>query len=240
MTLITSLYASNGGKPKFEEFMTPIGRVVHSYHDRPQAEEDDKTKQPIIDPKTGAPKANYKVTLAWPKAELNAGLLPMRQLAMSVMHQAWGPQCDSDQWFRLEPFLRDGDNPEHNTKRKDYLIGMYYLNFKGKANPIMRDGRHTGAYDGAPQLIGPYNEDIMPADFYAGCEARISGIMFGTEYMGRRFISTRLNNVQKYKDGERLGGNARPDAKSQFDPLMQGSAGGTLGGGGLGSLGGVL
>jgi hypothetical protein len=28
----------------------------------------------------------------------------------------------------------------------------------------------------------------------------------------------RLNNIQKYKDGERLAAG-RPDAKSQFDPL---------------------
>jgi hypothetical protein len=42
--------------------------------------------------------------------------------------------------------------------------------------------------------------------------------MFGTEYSGKKFISVRLNNVQKARDGEKLAGG-RPDAKSQFDPL---------------------
>jgi hypothetical protein len=65
---------------------------------------------------------------------------------------------------------------------------------------------------GAPGLIGPANEDLLPTDVYSGCFARVSGIMFGTEYSGRKFISVRLNNVQKARDGEKLGGG-RPDAK---------------------------
>lgn len=226
----TSLYASNGGKPKFNEFITPhwtgadgkitAGRVVHCYHDKAQEQTDDKTKQVLLD-ENGIPKADYKVTIAWPKAVLDTHLIPMRQLAATTRDEAWGPDCVNDTWFRLEAFLRDGDNPEHNTKRREYLFGHVYLNMKAKAVPIMENGVWTKRYSGAPGLVDVYGNDLNPIDMYAGCYAKASGIMFGTEYMGRKFISIRLNNIQKVADGDRLGGGGRPDAKSQFDPLAQ-------------------
>lgn len=223
---ITPLYANNpakAGKPIFQEFMSPVGKVVHCYHDRPQLQEtDSKPPRPVLD-ENGIQKADFKVTLAWPKAFMNTELIPMRTLAAQVVTEAWGPEAIHDAWLNLQPFLRDGDNPEHNTKRKEYLFGHVYLNFKSKAAPTRHpDGRVT--YSGAPGLIGPYKEELMPSDMFAGCEARISGIMFGTEYSGKRFISTRLNNIQKgiedpARPFERMGGGGKPDAQKQFDPL---------------------
>jgi hypothetical protein len=214
---VTALYASNGGKPIFNEFRTPIGTVVHSYHDTPQLAEDEKTKKPILDDE-GIQKAEYKVTLAWDKALLNTELIPMRTMAALTRDQAWGPEAAADPWLNLQPFLRDGDNPEHNTKKKEYLFGKVYLNFKQKAK-AQRLPNGTVIYTGKPGLVGPNVEDLLAADMYPGCRALVSGIMFGTEYTGKRFISTRLNNIQKAADGERIGGGGRPDAKSQFDPL---------------------
>lgn len=215
---ITAMYASNNGKPKFNEFQTPIGVVLHAYHDRPQVETDDKTQKPVLD-SDGIPKASFKVTLGWDKSVLDTELIPMRTLAATTRDEAWGADCAADQWFRLEAFLRDGDNPEHNTKRREYLFGKVYLNFKAKAVPVLTNGEFRNQYTGAPGLIGPHKEDLLATDLYAGCKARISGIMFGTEYMGRKFISTRLNNIQKAEDGERIGGGGRPEAKDQFDAL---------------------
>lgn len=233
---VTSLYASNGGKPKFNEFITPIGVAVHSYHDKAQVQTDDKTQAPILD-KDGIPRADFKVTVAWEKNRLQSDLAELVQLAGRTRDEAWGADCVNDQWFRLQPVFRDGDNPEHNTKRRDYLFGKYYMNFKGKAVPVIDPvtGKHTGSYMGAPGLVDEYNNDMLPVDFWAGCECRVSGIMFGTEYMGKNFISTRLNNIQRAKKGERLGGGGRPDAKKQFDPL-----GGSAGGGAFGGFSGIL
>lgn len=226
---ITTLYASNGGKPIFNEFITPIGRVVHCYHDQPQLQQtDSQPPRPVMD-ENGIQKADFKVTLAWPKALMATELMPMRAIAGTTRDQAWGPDAAHDAWLNLQPFLRDGDNPEHNTKRKEYLFGHVYLNFKSKAVPT-RHGNGTVTYSGKPGLVGPYNEDLLPADMYAGCMARVSGIMFGTEYSGKRFISTRLNNIQKATDGERMGGGGKPDAKKQFDPLATGPAPGAAGG----------
>lgn len=259
---ITSLYANNPkkpGSPIFNDFQTPVwqvpvgtgdgqtntgwcgGKIVHCYHDKPQEETDDKTNKVLLDDK-GIPKAGFKVTLAWPKSALGTHLIPMRTLAATTRDEAWGPECTADQWFRLEAFLRDGDNPEHNTKKREYLFNHVYLNFKARAIPIMEGGEWTKQYSGAPGLLDVYGDDIASTEVYAGCYARISGIMFGTEYMGRRFISTRLNNIQKVADGERLYGGGRPDAKSQFDPLAQRPLGGMGGAGsdpfaGFGGLG---
>lgn len=222
---ITALYAGNGGKPKFNEFQTPIGDVVHCYHDAPQLQTtDSQPPKPILD-EDGIQKADYKVTLAWPKAFELTELMPMRTLAATCRDEAWGLEAHADAWLNLQAFLRDGDNPEHNTKKREYLFGKVYLNFKSKAKPTRApDGRVS--YSGKPGLIGPYNEDLLPTDMYAGARARISGIMFGTEYSGKRFISTRLNNIQKAADGERLGGGRKPDPKEQFEPLQQAPAGG--------------
>src|SRR5215469_1546423 len=192
---ITALYAGNGGKPIFNEFITPIGLAVHSYYDRPQLQTNDKTNVPVMD-EEGFQKADFKVTLAWPKEALNTLLIPLRTLAATTRDQAWGPDCANDSWFRLETFIRDGNNPEHNTKRKEYLYDMVYLNFKTKGIPV-RAGNGAVSYSGRPGLIGPNKEDLLPSDMYAGCKVRVSGIMFGTEYSGRRFISMRLNNIQK-------------------------------------------
>jgi hypothetical protein len=228
---ITAYYANNPtkpGKPIFQEVITPIGKVVHCYVDKPQLQEtDSKPPKPVLD-ENGIQKAEYKITLAWPKAEMNASLLPMREIARVVVGEAWGPEALADAWLNLQAFLLDGDNPEHNTKRREYLFGHVYKNFKQKADAKrLADGRVV--YSGAPGIIGPYNEDLMPTDLYAGCMARCSGIMFGTEYSGKRFISTRLNNVQLAPGGpwERMGGGGRPDAKSQFDPLATGPAPGS-------------
>lgn len=208
---------SRGKKLDFVEFITPIGRVVYESIAEAQHEEDERG-QKKNDPETGAPLMYFKATLAWPKAEMDTTLVAFRTLAAQARDLKWPPGSYDPQWFALEPFLRDGDNPVHNTKAREELKGHVYMTFKSKAT-MARDG--TGKWyvqKGQPGVIGPANEDLMPIDVYSGCYARVSGIMFGTEYSGKKFISVRLNNIQKYKDGERLAAG-RPDAKSQFDPL---------------------
>lgn len=238
---ITALYANNPvkpGKPIFQTVITPVGDIVHCYVDKPSLQEtDSKPPKPILDD-NGIQKAEYKVTLAWDKALMTTALIPMRQLAAVVRDEAWGPDCANDPWLNLQAFLLDGDNPEHNTKRREYLFGKVYKNFKQAATPTRHpDGRVT--YSGAPGVLDAWGNDALPVDLYAGCRGRVSGIMFGTEYSGKRFISTRLNNVQldvpPPGGWTRMGGGGRPDAKSQFDPLATGPNPNTPG---LGALGG--
>lgn len=225
-------YVANGGKPVFHEFITPIGLFVHMYHDKPQLKtKDQHGKEPDIDQKTGIQKAEYKVTMAWEKTRI-AELNDLIAMATTVKGEAWPESMVPGAFFALEPFFRDGDNPAHNTKGRDYLRGKYYLNFKQRAEPILNPNVPMGAppqvigYSGGPGMLGPNGpgDVIMPTDLYAGCTGRVSGIMFGTEYMGKHFISTRLNNIQKYQDGDRIGGGVRPTAESQFGSLNPGGA----------------
>lgn len=228
--------AYNGGKPTFHEFITPIGQFVHMFHDKPQLKTTDQAgKIPDMD-ENGIQKAEYKVTMAWPKSNM-AALQPLVELATQVKHEAWPESANPQAFFALQPFFRDGDNPEHNTKQKEYLLGKVYLNFKQKATAV-RDQNNPQVihYSGAPGLLGPRGpeDQIFATDVYAGCTGRVSGIIFGTEYMGKHFISTRLNNIQKYQDGERLGGGGRPEASEQFGALIDEPAGGANPLGGLG------
>lgn len=231
---VTALYANNPvkpGKPIFNSILSPVGKIVHCYVDKPSLQEtDSKPPRPILDD-DGIQKAEYKVTLAWPKALMTTALIPIRELAAVSAKEAWGPDCLGDPWLNLQPFLLDGDNPEHNTKRREYLFGHVYKNFKQKAIPTRHpDGRVT--YSGAPEVLDAYTNKAMPTDLYAGCEGRVSCILFGTEYSGKRFISTRLNNVQlavpPVGGWERMGGGGRPDAKSQFDALATLGTGGPI------------
>lgn len=221
-------YVANGGKPIFHEFVTPIGLFVHMFHDRPQLKTKDQLgKIPDMD-ENGIQRAEYKVTMAWDKSNPNL-ILPLADLAKQVKAEAWPESTQPNAFFALQPFFRDGDNPEHNTKQKDYLLGKYYLNFKQKAEAT-RDPHNPQVihYSGAPGLLGPRGAGdlVMPTDIYAGCTGRVSGIMFATEYMGKHFISTRLNNIQLFESPatnpnlQRIGGGGRPDAAEQFDSLV--------------------
>lgn len=217
--------SKQGGKPDFLEFVTPIGRIMYESIAEPQQEEDNGVKK--NDPETGAPLMHFKVTLAWPKSELETSLIPFRQLAAQARDKKWPPGSYDPNFFHVQPFLRDGDNPEHNTKAKEELRGHVYMTFKSKAtmarNPA--NPQQWFVQKGQPGIIGPANEDLLPVDVYSGCYARVSGIMFGTEYSGKRYISVRLNNIQKARDGERIAGG-RPDARSQFDALSNVPLGG--------------
>lgn len=214
-------YVATGGKPTFEEFITPIGLICHLYHDRPQLKTmDQHGRVPDIDPETQLQRAEYKITLAWSKTRV-AELQTVIDLAKKVQSRAWPESVNPGAFFALEPFFRDGDNPAHNTKEREYLRGRYYLNFKQKATPKRNPTTGEVTYEGAPGLLGPQGpgHQIFATDIYPGCTGRCSGIMFATEYMGKHFISTRLNNIQLFEPGERIGGGARPTADSQFDAL---------------------
>lgn len=224
-------YGQNGGKPIFNEGITPIGLFVHLFHDKPQLKTKDQYgKIPDIDPETGIQRAEYKATMAWEKTRL-AELNEIVAMAQRTQEEAWPGSSAPGAFFALEPFFRDGDNPAHNTEGRDYLKGKYYLNFKAKAkaerDPTDPSGQRV-LYSGAPGLLGPYGPEdkIMFSDLWPGCTGRVSFIMFGTEYMGKHFISTRLQNIQKYDegDGTRIGGGSRPAAESQFGALKQGAA----------------
>lgn len=203
-----------GGKIPWLPFITPVGIVEYCYIDRPQMETD-QFNRPSLDG-NGIQKACKKITLSWPKDQYETTLIEMRQIAAQARDMKWPQGSYDPAMFALqEPFIRDGDDPRHNTKAKPELRGRVYQTFKMTLTP-QRDNNGGIIYIGDPGIVGPYEEPLMVTDVYAGCNARVSGVMAGTEFAGKKYISVRLNNVQKHSDGERRFVGGPPDAAQQF------------------------
>ena len=96
--------------------------------------------------------------------------------------------------------LRDGD-----TERPDdpAYAGCWFLN----ANSSI-----------APNIVDASCSPILDrSEFYSGCYGRASIVFFAFNSNGNRGIACGLNNLQKLKDGEPLGG--RSSAEADFGGL---------------------
>ena len=87
--------------------------------------------------------------------------------------------------------VRDGD-----TEREDDEVyeGHYFINANSSK---------------APQIVDLYRNPITDEDqLYSGCYARVSVNFYPFDVNGNKGIACGLNNIQKVKDGERLGGGS--------------------------------
>ena len=100
--------------------------------------------------------------------------------------------------------LRDGDK-ERAGEAPEYE-GMYFLNASSNGKPGIVDR--------------DLNEILDPDEVYSGCWGRASIDFYPYDINGNRGIAVGLNNVQKQKDGERLGGG-RASAESDFGDGFQ-------------------
>lgn len=94
--------------------------------------------------------------------------------------------------------LNDGDidKPEDEA-----YAGCYYINANCKTKPGVVD-KHREPIDD-------------PEEVYSGCYGRASVTFYAFEVSGNKGIACGLNNIQKLKDGEPLGG--RISAELDFD-----------------------
>lgn len=183
----------NAVKQPIIEAMTPVGQANYVFIASPKQDDENKEKY------------WYSLMLAWPKALLNTELVALRQQAHAAATQFFGAQIPP-----LEPFIRDGDNPAHNTSQNDDLFGKVYLNIKCKCeDPIHKSDM--------PGIVDRYGAPLLPVDIYSGVFCRASVILGGYNNKGKRGVWVRLQNIQKSHDGERLSG--RPSAASQFGTL---------------------
>lgn len=184
---------SDQQKDKITEGMTPVGQANYVFIASPKEDEDNPGKW------------WYSLMLAWPKSYLNTELLPLRQQATLAAQKFFGNPIPP-----LQPFLRDGDNPEHNTSNNPDLHGKVYLNIKCKCEDTINRSD-------APGIVDRNGNPLMPIDVYSGAFVRCSVLLGGYNNKGKRGIWVRLQNIQKSHDGERLSG--RPTAQSQFGTL---------------------
>ena len=89
--------------------------------------------------------------------------------------------------------LRDGDT----DKEDEVYEGHYFVNAKCSARPGIVDKNRSPIVD----------ED----EIYSGVWAIVSVTFYGYDVSGNRGIACGLNNVMKFKDGERLGGRTSAD-----------------------------
>jgi hypothetical protein len=94
--------------------------------------------------------------------------------------------------------LRDGD--EERPDQEEYE-GMYFLNATSKAKPGVVDKN--------------LNEVLSSEEVYSGCWGRVSLNFYAFNTNGNKGIGAGLNNVQKVKDDDYLGGRSR--AEDDFD-----------------------
>lgn len=91
--------------------------------------------------------------------------------------------------------LRDGDTDKDGD---DVYAGHYYVNAKSSTRPGVVDKNRSPITD---------EEEV-----YSGIWAYISVTFYPYNVNGNRGVACGLNNVMKYKDGERLGGRVSAEA----------------------------
>lgn len=100
----------------------------------------------------------------------------------------------------LKTPLRDGDS--ERPDQEEYK-GMYFIN----ANSTNKPG-----------LVDANVDPIMDStELYSGCYGRASVNFYAYNVSGNRGIACGLNNLQKTRDGETLGGRSR--AEDDFDAV---------------------
>ena len=96
--------------------------------------------------------------------------------------------------------LRDGDE-ERAAEAPEYK-GMYFFNCKSDRKPGIVDKDR--------------NEILDPDEVYSGCWGRVSVNFYPYSVNGNKGVAVGLNNVQKLKDDQRLGG-AAASAEDDFN-----------------------
>ena len=108
-------------------------------------------------------------------------------------------------WGGKEPKKLDMPRRDGDTDKEDDEVyaGCYFLNAKSTTRPGICDKHKTPIVD----------ED----EIYSGVYAYVSVTFFGYDVSGNRGVACGLNNIMKFKDGERLGGRA--SAESDFGDI---------------------
>lgn len=148
---------------------------------------------------TGDPK--YGLTALFKKGE---DISALKAAAEEACIEKWGPK---DKWPKnLRSPFRDAGEKEFDG----YVEGAIFINATSKQRPGLVDAN--------------MNDIIDETEFYAGCYARASINAFAYDTAGNRGVAFGLNNVQKLRDGEPLGGRTRPE--DDFEPVAEGAGAG--------------
>ena len=146
-------------------------------------------------------KGKYGLTMLFDKNNFNAA--PFQEIIKEILDQV------QTLYYKGQPVpagvrknpIKDGDVP--NTNGNVFFEGYYAAGTTSNFQP--------GIVDAAVQPI------INQGDFYAGCYARAKVHAYWYDVDGNKGIGLSIGNIQKTRDGERMGGG-RP-ATDDFDAI---------------------
>lgn len=152
------------------------------------------------------------VALFAPGADLSA----LKAAAAKVITDKFG--SDQSKW---PTGLRSPFRDQGEKVRKD-ANGVPLQGPDGK--PLLQDGHVAGAVfmnlksNQKPGLVDQNVQDIIESHkFYSGCYARATVRPFYYDNKGNRGVSFGLQNIQKVRDGEPMGGRSTPS--QDFKPI---------------------
>lgn len=135
----------------------------------------------------------YMTNVLIPKEEKET-IAAIKQAIEAGKKQAIVSKWGGKEPKKLDLPLRDGDVDKEDD---DVYAGQYFVNAKCNTRP---------------GIVDKYKAPIVDEDeIYSGVWAIVSVTFYGYDVSGNRGIACGLNNVMKFKDGERLGGRASAD-----------------------------
>ncbi|SDB96835.1 DUF2815 family protein [Shouchella lonarensis] len=146
-------------------------------------------------------KEKYSVSLLIPKSDKKT-IKAIKEAIEAAKENAKNEKFGGKIPANLRTPLRDGD--EERPEKEEYQ-GHYFINASSVSRPQVVD-----------RTMAPITE---PDDLYSGCYARASINFYAYNVSGNRGIAAGLNNIQKWADGERLGGKS--SAFEDFDELEE-------------------
>ncbi len=146
--------------------------------------------------------AKYSTSILIPKTDkttmkkIKAAVEAAKELGKN---SKWGGKIPKN----LHTPVRDGDE-EADDKGEAYE-GHYFINASSKNKPGIVDRNR--------------DEIIDTTEVYSGCYVRVSINLFPFDTNGNKGVAVGLNNIQKWEDGDFLGGRSR--AEDDFDELPE-------------------
>ena len=143
--------------------------------------------------------AKYSICLLIPKSD-KATVKKIKAAIEEAVQEGISAKWGGKKPGSLKLPLRDGDE-ERAAEAPEYE-GMFFLNANSNQKPGIVDRDK--------------NEILDPDEVYSGCWGRASINFYAFNTNGNKGVGVGLNNVQKLRDGERLG-TARMSAEDDFD-----------------------
>lgn len=149
---------------------------------------------PRKDEETG--RESYSVCILIPKSDTAS----VAKIQAAIDHVKNNPESQSTwgtKWLAsYKNPLRDGDT-ERDTEASPEYKGHWFINCNSSQKP--------GVVDANVQPI------LDQSELYSGCYGKVSVLFYPYKQKGGIGIAAGLNNIQKIKDGERLGGRSNPE-----------------------------